>query len=99
MFNGIKLKNILFILVGAAIFSFGLVHYNIQNELAEGGFTGITLHSSLRFQLGSSTNELNFKYPDVYHRMEVIRQTRFYLYGNWNSRCFYIHQNIYDLPI
>ncbi len=43
MFNGIKIKNILFILIGAAIFSFGLVHYNIQNELAEGGFTGITL--------------------------------------------------------
>ena len=43
MFNGVKIKNILFILIGAAIFSFGLVHYNIQNELAEGGFTGITL--------------------------------------------------------
>lgn len=43
MFNGVKIKNIIFILIGAAIFSFGLVHYNIQNELAEGGFTGITL--------------------------------------------------------
>lgn len=43
MFDGIKLKNIFFILLGAAIFSFGLVHFNIQNELAEGGFTGITL--------------------------------------------------------
>lgn len=43
MFKGVKIKNILFILLGAAIFSFGLVHFNIQNELAEGGFTGITL--------------------------------------------------------
>ena len=43
MFNGVKIKNIVFIIIGAAIFSFGLVHYNIQNELAEGGFTGITL--------------------------------------------------------
>lgn len=43
MLKGIKFKNIFFILVGAAIFSFGLVHFNIQNELAEGGFTGITL--------------------------------------------------------
>src|SRR3954452_3544681 len=43
MFDGIKLKNIFFIILGAAIFSFGLVHFNIQNELAEGGFTGITL--------------------------------------------------------
>lgn len=43
MFVGIKFKNIFFIILGAAIFSFGLVHFNIQNELAEGGFTGITL--------------------------------------------------------
>jgi uncharacterized membrane-anchored protein YitT (DUF2179 family) len=43
MLDGIKFKNIFFILLGAAIFSFGLVHFNIQNELAEGGFTGITL--------------------------------------------------------
>jgi uncharacterized membrane-anchored protein YitT (DUF2179 family) len=39
----IKLKNILFILVGAAVYSFGIVHFNMQNNLAEGGFTGITL--------------------------------------------------------
>ncbi|MDQ0412092.1 MULTISPECIES: YitT family protein [Mesobacillus] len=43
MLNGLKIKNILFILLGAAIFSFGLVHFNMQNNLAEGGFTGITL--------------------------------------------------------
>lgn len=43
MLRGIKIKNIFFIILGAAIFSFGLVHFNIQHELAEGGFTGITL--------------------------------------------------------
>lgn len=43
MLQGVKIKNIFFILIGSAIFSFGLVHFNIQNELAEGGFTGITL--------------------------------------------------------
>ncbi|MBE1554129.1 YitT family protein [Sporosarcina limicola] len=43
MLSGIKIKNSLFIIIGAAIFSFGLVHFNIQNKLAEGGFTGITL--------------------------------------------------------
>lgn len=40
---GLKMKNILFILAGAAIFSFGIVHFNMQNNLSEGGFTGITL--------------------------------------------------------
>ncbi|WP_400241985.1 YitT family protein [Niallia sp. JL1B1071] len=43
MFKGIKIKNVLFILLGSAIFSFGIVHFNMQNNLAEGGFTGITL--------------------------------------------------------
>jgi uncharacterized membrane-anchored protein YitT (DUF2179 family) len=40
---GLKLKNIFYILLGSAIFAFGLVHFNMQNQLAEGGFTGITL--------------------------------------------------------
>ena len=39
----LKLKNIIFILAGSAIMAFGLVHFNMQNQLAEGGFTGITL--------------------------------------------------------
>jgi uncharacterized membrane-anchored protein YitT (DUF2179 family) len=43
LFLGLKLKNIFFILIGSAIFSFGIVHFNMQNNLAEGGFTGITL--------------------------------------------------------
>ena len=40
---GLKIKNTLLILFGAAIFAFGLVHFNMQNHLAEGGFTGLTL--------------------------------------------------------
>src|SRR5699024_10609013 len=43
MMFGLKIKNIFFILLGSAIFSFGVVHFNIQNNLSEGGFTGITL--------------------------------------------------------
>ncbi|MDF2636651.1 MAG: rane protein [Pelosinus sp.] len=43
MILGLKYKNILFILIGTAIMSFGLVNFNMQNKLAEGGFTGITL--------------------------------------------------------
>lgn len=39
----IKIKNTLLIIIGAAIFSFGFVHFNIQNHLGEGGFNGVTL--------------------------------------------------------
>lgn len=48
--KGIKIQNILGILIGAAIFSFGFVHFNMQNQLGEGGFSGITL--ILYFTLG-----------------------------------------------
>ncbi|MER2105829.1 MAG: YitT family protein [Solibacillus sp.] len=48
--KGIKIQNILGIMFGAAIFSFGFVHFNMQNQLGEGGFSGITL--ILYFTLG-----------------------------------------------
>lgn len=35
--------DILFIFLGASIYSFGLVTFNMPNNLAEGGVTGITL--------------------------------------------------------
>ncbi|MEO4053150.1 YitT family protein [Solibacillus sp. CAU 1738] len=41
--KGIRIRNILGIIVGAALFSFGFVHFNMQNQLGEGGFSGITL--------------------------------------------------------
>lgn len=39
----IKLINIIGIIIGSAIFSFGFVHFNMQSQLGEGGFSGITL--------------------------------------------------------
>lgn len=39
----LKTKNIIFILIGAAIYAFGLVNFNMKNQLAEGGVTGLTL--------------------------------------------------------
>jgi len=41
--KGIKLINIIGIIIGSAIFSFGFVHFNMQSQLGEGGFSGITL--------------------------------------------------------
>jgi len=39
----IKFKNVVGIIIGAAILSFGFVHFNMPSKLGEGGFTGITL--------------------------------------------------------
>ncbi|MBT2639086.1 MULTISPECIES: YitT family protein [unclassified Bacillus (in: firmicutes)] len=63
MLNGLKFKNIFFILLGAAIFSFGLVHFNMQNNLAEGGFTGITLLLYFVFGWSPSITNLLLNLP------------------------------------
>lgn len=47
----VNVKNIIFILFGASIFSFGLVHFNMENNLSEGGFTGITLLLYFLFEI------------------------------------------------
>jgi uncharacterized membrane-anchored protein YitT (DUF2179 family) len=61
--NGLRIKNIFFILLGAAIFSFGLVHFNMQNNLAEGGFTGITLLLYFVFGWSPSITNLLLNLP------------------------------------
>jgi uncharacterized membrane-anchored protein YitT (DUF2179 family) len=63
MLFGLKIKNIFFILVGSAIFSFGIVHFNMQNNLAEGGFTGITLLLYFLFHLDPSYTNLILNIP------------------------------------
>ncbi len=63
MLKGIKLKNILFIMLGAAIYSFGFVHFNIQNLLGEGGFAGITLILYFVFKLDPALMNLLLNLP------------------------------------
>lgn len=57
MFKQIRIRNIIAIMLGAAIYSFGFVHFNMQNQLGEGGFSGITL--VLYFTLGWDPALLN----------------------------------------
>ncbi len=63
MLKGIKLKNIFFIILGAAIFSFGFVNFNIQNQLGEGGFSGITLILLFVFNLDPALMNLVLNIP------------------------------------
>ncbi|RLQ95117.1 YitT family protein [Falsibacillus albus] len=63
MIFGLRLKNIAFILLGSAIFAFGLVHFNMQNNLAEGGFTGITLLLYFLFKIDPSISNLVLNIP------------------------------------
>jgi uncharacterized membrane-anchored protein YitT (DUF2179 family) len=74
---GLKIKNILFILLGAAIFSFGLVHFNMENKLAEGGFTGITLLLFFLFKWDPSYTNLILNLPLFFIGWKFLGRTSF----------------------
>ncbi|MGD6856918.1 YitT family protein [Bacillus infantis] len=76
--NGLKIKNILFILLGSAIFSFGIVHFNMQNNLAEGGFTGITLLLFFLFKWDPSYTNLLLNIPLFFIGWKLLGRNSFY---------------------
>ncbi|WP_050180710.1 YitT family protein [Domibacillus robiginosus] len=90
MKRGVKLKNILFILIGSAIFSFGLVHFNMQNNLAEGGFTGITLLLYSLFQFDPSYSNLLLNIPIFLIGWKLLGRVSFYytLIGTFSVSLF-----------
>lgn len=59
----IKFINIVFILIGSFIFSFGIVNFNMANELTEGGFTGIALILYHLFKFSPALLNLIFNIP------------------------------------
>lgn len=59
----IQAKNILIILLGAAIFAFGIVHFNMENNLSEGGFTGITLLLYFLFDIDPAITNIVLNVP------------------------------------
>ncbi|MDQ1909389.1 YitT family protein [Paenibacillus sp. GD4] len=58
-----KIKNILPILLGSAIYAFGLHYFVISNELMEGGITGIALLLNYIFHLPPSATTLVMNVP------------------------------------
>jgi uncharacterized membrane-anchored protein YitT (DUF2179 family) len=74
---GLRLKNIFFILLGSSIFAFGLVHFNMQNNLAEGGFTGITLLLFFRFGWDPSYTNLILNIPLFFIGWKLLGRTVF----------------------
>ncbi|TMU86775.1 YitT family protein [Bacillus sp. BHET2] len=78
MMLGLRFKNILFILLGSAIFAFGLVHFNMQNKLAEGGFTGITLILYFLFDIDPSYSNLALNIPLFFLGWKLLGKKAFY---------------------
>lgn len=75
---GLKIKNVIFILLGAAIYSFGLVHFNMQNNLAEGGFTGIALIIYQKTGFNPSYTNLILNIPLFYIGWKILGRVAFY---------------------
>ena len=73
----LKIRNIIFILIGSAIFSFGIVNINIENHLAEGGFTGITLLLYFQFSLDPSYTNLILNIPIFFIGWKLLGRTTF----------------------
>lgn len=63
MQTNVKLINIIMILIGAFIFSFGIVNFNMANALTEGGFTGIALILYHLFKFSPALLNLIFNIP------------------------------------
>ncbi|WP_339214897.1 YitT family protein [Ornithinibacillus sp. FSL M8-0202] len=79
MIFGLKMKNILFIIIGAAIFSFGIVHFNMQHNLGEGGFTGITLILYFAFKWDPAITNIVLNIPILLIGWKFLgRNTLFY---------------------
>lgn len=77
MIFNLKLRNIAFILLGSAIFSFGIVNFNMQNNLAEGGFTGITLLLYFLFEWDPAYTNLLLNIPLFFIGWKLLGRNAF----------------------
>ncbi|MFJ8261298.1 YitT family protein [Rummeliibacillus sp. NPDC094406] len=99
--SNIKIKNTLFIILGAAIFSFGFVNFNIQNHLGEGGFNGITLILYNVFHFDPAIMNLVLNIPMFIIGWRVLgRKTFIYtVIGTVSVSVFIKLFQIYQFPI
>ncbi|MBC1767807.1 YitT family protein [Listeria welshimeri] len=63
MLKTLRTKNISFIMLGTAIYAFGLVNFNIANNLGEGGLAGVTLFLLHFFQIDPAYSNLILNIP------------------------------------
>ncbi|MEK4301328.1 YitT family protein [Oceanobacillus sp. FSL W8-0428] len=97
----IRVKNIIFILLGAAIFSFGLVHFNMQHNLGEGGFTGITLLLFFLWDLDPAITNIVLNIPVFFIGWKILGRNAFVytMVGTLSVSLFLWIFQIYQIPI
>ncbi|HLQ39820.1 MAG TPA: YitT family protein [Tetragenococcus sp.] len=72
------LRDLLFIIVGTAIHGFSIVFLNIPNQLADGGFSGITLILRALFNFNPSTTTLLLNIPVIMLGGRILGKRSFY---------------------
>jgi len=97
----IRVKNIVFILIGAAIFSFGLVHFNMQHNLGEGGFTGITLLLFFLWDIDPAISNIVLNIPVFFIGWKILGRNTFVytLVGTLSVSLFLWIFQIYQIQI
>src|SRR5699024_4785026 len=101
IFKDIKLKNTLFIILGSAIFSFGIVHFNMQNNLGEGRFTGITLLLYFIWEINPAISNILLNLPVFLIGVKYLGKNTFLytIIGTISVSIFLEIFQIYSLPI
>lgn len=74
----IYVRDILFIIIGACLYAFGLVTFNIANDLAEGGVTGLTLILHALFQINPAYSTLFINIPLIFIGGKILGKHAFY---------------------
>ncbi|GAF24203.1 MULTISPECIES: YitT family protein [Shouchella] len=84
------IKNIVFILLGTALMAFGLVYFNMQYNLADGGVTGITLLLYFLFQFNPAISNLLINIPLFFIGWKMLGRTTFFytLIGTFSLSLF-----------
>ncbi|MBP2099683.1 YitT family protein [Enterococcus rivorum] len=72
------LKDVIFILLGTCLYAFGLVTFNIANNLAEGGVTGITLILRALFDINPAYSTLLINIPLIIIGGKILGKHSFY---------------------
>lgn len=72
------ITDILMILLGTAIYAFGIVYFNIANDLAEGGVTGITLILRALFHINPAYSSLILNIPLILLGGKVLGKRSFW---------------------
>ena len=74
----ILLRDVLFIILGTSMYAFGLVYFNMANDLAEGGVTGITLILRSLFHIDPALSTLIINIPLILLGGKILGKRSFF---------------------